>query len=102
LREGKVELVGGVLPVVTTDGMPMSGSVLALVRPETVHLGLDDAGPATVVPVSFRGPVTRVTSLLTDGTELHADLAGGLAEEFTPGRRVRPLYWPDPVMVLAG
>ena len=100
LREGKVELIGGVLSVVATDGGPASGSVTALVRPETVHLGLDDAGPATVVRVSFRGPVTRVTSLLTDGTELHADLASGLAEEFTPGRRVRPLYGPDPVMVL--
>jgi putative spermidine/putrescine transport system ATP-binding protein len=100
LRDGRVELVGGVVPVVSTPDSPTSGTVTALVRPETVHLAVDDAGPATVVRVSFRGPVTRVTSLLTDGTELHADLASGLAGEFTPGRRVRPLYGPDPVMVL--
>jgi putative spermidine/putrescine transport system ATP-binding protein len=100
LRHGVIEVVGGRLAVVPGADNPVTGSAIALVRPETVHLAVDEAGPATVVRSSFRGPVTRVTALLTDGTELHADLPSGLAEQFQPGRRVQPLYGPDPVMVL--
>ncbi|MGA5703595.1 ABC transporter ATP-binding protein [Peterkaempfera bronchialis] len=69
---GEVRVLGRRLPV---DGpLPSDGELEALVRPESVRVAADPAGPDRVVAASFLGAVTRVTVRLADSTEVKADL----------------------------
>ena len=78
-----------------------TGSGAALVRPESVRLAVDDAGQATVLAVSFLGPISRATVTLTDGTVVLAQLPSAEASALAIGQRVRVSVDPVPVLVVA-
>jgi putative spermidine/putrescine transport system ATP-binding protein len=109
-----VEVAGRRLPVRNPAAAAGLGSadVTVLIRPEAVRLvpGQADGsanadigagtGPATVRQVGFRGPITRVTAVLADGTEVLVDLPSGTAGELTPGRAVEVVLDEAAVMVV--
>jgi putative spermidine/putrescine transport system ATP-binding protein len=78
-----------------------TGAGTALVRPESVSVVADEAGPATVATVMFLGPLSRVTCTLADGTGVLAQLASSEALHLQPGDRVRLEVDPAPVLVVA-
>jgi putative spermidine/putrescine transport system ATP-binding protein len=80
-------------------GSAGSGGV-ALVRPEAVSVSPDPAGPATVVAVSFRGPVSQV-SVDVGGSLVLAQLGSGSALALKPGQQVSLSIDPAPVLVVA-
>ena len=79
-----------------------SGPGFALVRPEAVSVVDDAYGGATVTAVMFLGPLSRVTCLLADGTDVVAQLASSDALRLQPGQAVRLEVEPSPVLVVAG
>ncbi|MDZ5660449.1 ABC transporter ATP-binding protein [Nocardioides sp. zg-1308] len=78
-----------------------TGEGVALVRPESVSVVADPAGPATVATVMFLGPLSRVTCTLADGTDVVSQLASSEALRLEPGDRVRLEVAPAPVLVVA-
>ncbi|MBW5486115.1 ABC transporter ATP-binding protein [Streptomyces bambusae] len=97
-----VEVLGRRLLV---DGTPPEAAGTAdaevdvLVRPESVQVAADDAGPARVLATSFLGATVRLTVALPDGTRVKADLPAHEAAALTAGAAVR-LSLPDrPVLV---
>jgi putative spermidine/putrescine transport system ATP-binding protein len=96
---GRVEVLGTSVPVV---GQAVAdGAVTALVRPEAIVLaGSDGAGvDASILAASFLGPISRLTVVLPDGSNLMAQLPTSMATTFTPGTAVRVSVRPDPVPV---
>ncbi|WP_405063991.1 ABC transporter ATP-binding protein [Kribbella sp. NBC_01505] len=95
-------IANGATVTVTGSRLPLSvhtdGPVTALIRPEAVRLTEDPDGNTTITTISFRGPVTRVTGRLDDGTPITADLPSAQASPFTEGSRVRLSYAEDPVL----
>jgi putative spermidine/putrescine transport system ATP-binding protein len=98
--DGKVR-VGGQLLAAEGDAPTPGQEVTALVRPEAVVVGADEAGDYVVVVSTFRGSTARLRLLRTDGFELLADVASHRADELTPGRRVSVSLLERPVL-LAG
>ncbi|MFE0676822.1 ABC transporter ATP-binding protein [Streptomyces sp. NPDC058867] len=95
LDRDTVEVLGQRLPV--EGPVPSTADVDVLVRPETVRVGADPAGDATVVASSFLGAVTRLTVRLADGTEVKADLPAD--EAVAPGAAVRLTLPARPMLV---
>ena len=75
-------------------------SGLALVRPESVSVAPDPSGAASVVAVSFRGPISQVTVDVA-GTLVLAQVGSGAALALQPGLRVAVTIDPVPVLVVA-
>ena len=98
VRDGVASVMGREVPVLPGSA---TGPGHALVRPESVSVVADDAGPARVLTVMFLGPLSRVTCTLADGTEVVAQLASVDALQLQPGERVRLEVAPSPVLVVA-
>jgi putative spermidine/putrescine transport system ATP-binding protein len=97
-----VEVAGTRLPVrdaVEANGF-VSREVRVLVRPEAVRLTASGTGSARVRQLGFRGPITRVTATLSDGTDLLVDLPSGAAAGLTAGGAVEVELDQAPVMVV--
>ncbi|WP_206051733.1 ABC transporter ATP-binding protein [Nocardioides ferulae] len=94
---GHAHVLGTRVPVLPGSA---SGSGLALVRPESVQLTLDEQGSARVATVAFLGPLSRVTATLPDGTDVVAQVRSADAVELTAGQRVRLQVSPAPVLVV--
>jgi putative spermidine/putrescine transport system ATP-binding protein len=77
----------------------VSGSGTALVRPESVSVTADPAGPGTVTSIAFLGPVSRV-HLVLDGTDLISQMSSAEAKGLEVGARVRVDVEPSPVLVV--
>jgi putative spermidine/putrescine transport system ATP-binding protein len=86
-------------PIPTLPGSADAAGV-ALVRPEAVSVTPDAAGPATVVAVSFRGPVSQVT-VEVEGTLVVAQVGSGAALALEANQRVAVTIDPAPVLVVA-
>ncbi|WP_344668225.1 ABC transporter ATP-binding protein [Catenulispora yoronensis] len=79
---------------------PSGGEVAVLIRPEAVRLEPAEHGAATVRLAGFRGPITRITAVLADGTEVLSDVPSAAAAELVPGRRADVVLDDAPVMVV--
>ena len=80
-------------------GSRLGGEVAVLIRPEAVRFEPADQGAATVRQAGFRGPITRITAVLADGTEVLSDVPSAAASELVPGRRADVVLDEAPVMV---
>jgi putative spermidine/putrescine transport system ATP-binding protein len=97
---GVVEVAGRRLPV-RAGSEASSGGVSVLIRPEALRLEVASEGTATVRQAAFRGPITRVTAELEDGTQVLSDVPSGAAGALVPGARARMVLDETPVMVVA-
>ncbi len=85
----------------------VTGGGLALVRPESISLAADPAGPARVISVSFLGPISRVRFSMPDGSgsvtgaQGVAQLASSLAATLSPGDALAVRIDTAPVLVVA-
>jgi putative spermidine/putrescine transport system ATP-binding protein len=96
----EVEVLGQRLAVTQPPAVSAGSRVTALVRPESVLLTPAVAGTVRVARSSFRGPVTRVTVELADGTEVDSDLPSSAAVDLRPGTLADIRFAPEPVMVI--
>jgi len=103
------------VPATVTDGVAqlldtrvpalpgsVSGTGVAMVRPEMLTLTPETDGAAVVSAVSFLGPVSRIRCELADATVLTVQISSAQAHVYTPGTRVRVGVAPEPVLVVAG
>ncbi|AHH96742.1 ABC transporter ATP-binding protein [Kutzneria viridogrisea] len=95
-----VEIAGQRLRLARPIGNTPGALVTALIRPESVRLTPAVDGTAKVLRSSFRGPVTRVTVLLGDGTELDSDLPSSAAVDLRPGELAEVGFVDEPVMTV--
>jgi len=84
----------------TEAGPRSGGEVTVLIRPEAVRLEPAEDGTATVRQAGFRGPITRITAVLPDGTEVLSDVPSASAAELVPGRAAALVLDDAPVMVV--
>ena len=98
VHDGVASVLGREVPVLPGS---ITGAGHALVRPESVSVVADPAGPATVATVMFLGPLSRVTCTLADGSGVIAQLASADALRLQPGDSVRLEVAPSPVLVVA-
>jgi putative spermidine/putrescine transport system ATP-binding protein len=96
----EVEVLGQRLAVTQAPEVSAGSRITALVRPESVLLSPAIAGTVRVARSSFRGPVTRVTVELADGTEVDSDLPSSAAVDLRPGTLADIRFAPEPVMVI--
>ncbi len=101
VRGGSVEVRGTRLPIVQEGAA--DGPAVALVRPEAVTLGSNDAaesGPlvGTVIATAFLGATSRITVDLGDVTVL-AQLPTSEAAAHPAGTRVQLALRTDPVLI---
>jgi putative spermidine/putrescine transport system ATP-binding protein len=97
VRGGEVELLGTRRPL--AGSAPASGPVVALVRPESLHVSADAAGAGRVVTRTFSGASTRVAVALPDGVEVKIDVASAASADLTPGTAVTVRPADRPVLV---
>ena len=97
VTDGQASVLGHPIPVLPGSA---ERSGVALVRPEAVSVTADPAGAASVVAVSFRGPISQVT-IDIGGTVVLAQVASGVALALEPGQRVTVSIEPAPVLVVA-
>jgi len=96
---GTVEILGGV--VKTLPGSITSGAGLALVRPESIDVTLNDSGNATVFSASFLGASCRLSISLADGSRVTAQVPSPDAVGLHAGARVKVSLLDLPVFVKA-
>ncbi|RBY96623.1 spermidine/putrescine ABC transporter ATP-binding protein [Blastococcus sp. TF02-8] len=97
LDGGAVQLLGARRPV--AGAAPATGPVVALVRPESLLVTADPAGPGRVVTRTFSGATTRVLVALPDGVEVRVDVASTGSADLVPGATVRVTPAERPVLV---
>ncbi len=90
-------VLGSDVPVVRGS---VTGTGMAMVRPESVTVQLAPDGNATVVSVGFLGPISRVY-VEVDGQQLMAQVASSQATKLAAGDRVRVGVEDTPVLVIA-
>jgi putative spermidine/putrescine transport system ATP-binding protein len=100
VADGRVDVLGSV--VAAAQGSIPSGSGLALVRPESVLVTVDQVGESVVASVAFLGPISLVHCTLPDGSLVTAQAASAHARELSPGARVSVGVEPTEVLVIAG
>jgi putative spermidine/putrescine transport system ATP-binding protein len=92
--DGAAHVLGGRVPLL--DGSPGRGPVTVLLRPESIGVRADPAGPAEVVTASFLGSVGRVQVRMPDGGLVLAQVATGEVQHLGVGTRValevRPVH----------
>jgi len=98
VTDGRALVLGATIP--TLHGSVPQGEGVALVRPEAVSVAATDNGDATVVSVTFLGPISRVHCVLPDGQEVQAQISAALAATLAPQARVSLTVSPDPVLVV--
>ncbi|MBB3748674.1 putative spermidine/putrescine transport system ATP-binding protein [Mycolicibacterium sp. BK634] len=86
VADGRVRLLGTSLAA--AEGSITTGAGVALIRPESVRVSADPAGPATVASVSFLGPISLVHSIFDNGTRLIAQTSSAQATALSPGDRI--------------
>jgi putative spermidine/putrescine transport system ATP-binding protein len=96
-----VEVLGTVLPLVDPAAAD-TGTVTALVRPETVELTVEPGAPGRVLAASFLGSTSRVTVAMPDDTLIVAQVASAQLPQLPPGTEVRVGLRPVPVVLEAG
>ncbi|GAA1157325.1 ABC transporter ATP-binding protein [Nocardioides aquiterrae] len=96
--DGRADVLGTSVPVLPGSA---GGAGVALVRPESITVAADPAGPATVAAVSYLGPVSRVSLTLADGIVVVAQLPSIAADRLSVGDRVRVEVEPTAVLVVA-
>ncbi|WP_375483708.1 ABC transporter ATP-binding protein [uncultured Jatrophihabitans sp.] len=79
----------------------VGAAVTVLVRPEAMVVSANEAGDATVIVATFRGSLTRLRLMQTNGTELLADIPSHRSGELTPGRRASVTLLERPVLLAA-
>ena len=97
-ESGHADLLGRRVPLL--PGSTESGSVVALVRPESVQLTPDPQGNATVLAVSFLGSLCRVQVQLPGGDIVLAQVAAADVTALAPGSPVRVTAAPAPVFAV--
>ncbi|HQR25706.1 MAG TPA: ABC transporter ATP-binding protein [Nocardioides sp.] len=97
---GRAEVLGTEVP--TIEGSLAQGPGQALVRPESVTVGRDGGANASVVSVSFLGPISRVYCVIDGGQQVMAQVASSFAVTLQPGDRVTVGVEPTPLLVIAG
>ena len=98
VADGRVELLGVSLPV--AGGSVATGGGIALVRPESVHVVSDPHGPATVVSVSFLGPISLIHCVFDDGTRVISQSSSAHAAALAQGDRVAVRVEQSEVLVI--
>jgi putative spermidine/putrescine transport system ATP-binding protein len=99
VSSGTAQVFGTSVPAL--DGSITSGTGLAMVRPESVTVTADPHGSASVSSVAFLGPISRVHSLMPDGSLVTAQMASSQANGFAVGERVTLGVEPTGVLVVA-
>jgi putative spermidine/putrescine transport system ATP-binding protein len=97
-RDGRVEVLGTSLPLL--EGSADSGSVTALIRPESVRLTPEPGANAHVLAVSFLGSLCRTQARLSNGELVVAQMAAAEAVDLSPGTAVRVSVLPAPVFAV--
>jgi putative spermidine/putrescine transport system ATP-binding protein len=95
--DGEVELLGTRRPL--TGAAPASGTIVALVRPESLLVEADPGGAGRVVTRTFSGASTRLLVALPDGTEVRVDVGSAASQDLTPGTAVTVRPAERPVLV---
>jgi len=99
VHDGVVELLGSRVPVL--PGSVGSGKALALVRPESVAVTVDDQGTGRVVHAGFLGSLCRVSVDLATGESVVAQMPSTEASRLGPGSTVTVQIKPQPVFAKA-
>lgn len=86
VANGMVEIFG---QKVKHHGGETSGNLVALVRPESISLSVDNSGQARIITRSFLGPNSRITAKTSSGVNFHVDLPSAQAMELNPGSSVK-------------
>ncbi|EHB55218.1 Polyamine-transporting ATPase [Mycolicibacterium rhodesiae JS60] len=86
VADGRAHVFG--MSLALAEGSITTGSGVALVRPESVRVTADPDGRATVVSVSFLGPISLVHCIFDDGTRLIAQSPSAHTADLSPGVRV--------------
>ena len=97
VSDGGVRVLGHRLPLI--DPSSPTGSVTAIVRPESVGVQPSDSGTARVVSASFLGSMGRVSVALADGTLVLAQVPSSQVMALTPGTAVELTLAAVPVVV---
>jgi putative spermidine/putrescine transport system ATP-binding protein len=98
--DGKSVEVAGRRLAVRESGPRSGGEVAVLIRPEAVRLQPAEDGTATVRQAGFRGPITRITAVFPDGTEVLSDVPSASAADLVPGAKAAVVLDDAPVMVV--
>jgi putative spermidine/putrescine transport system ATP-binding protein len=98
--DGKSVEVAGRRLAVRESGPRSGGEVVVLIRPEAVRLQPAEDGTATVRQAGFRGPITRITAVFPDGTEVLSDVPSASAADLVPGAKAAVVLDDAPVMVV--
>ena len=98
-RDGRVEVLGTSLPLL--EGSDATGSVTALIRPESVRLSAEPGAANHVVAVSFLGSLSRAQVQLPSGELVVAQMAAADVADLAPGTAVRVTVLPAPVFAVA-
>ncbi|HTW05499.1 MAG TPA: ABC transporter ATP-binding protein [Streptosporangiaceae bacterium] len=95
----QVSVLGVVVPVHGSTAAGLSGDVDVLVRPETLHIAVQEAGNGIVTDRTFLGSVTRVSVRLSGDVTVKVDRATTEAAEMLPGASVQVSLPVTPVHV---
>ena len=99
------QVSGSTARVLDTDVPVVRGSVsgtgVAMVRPESVTVQLAPDGTGTVVSVGFLGPISRVYVERPGDLQVMAAIASSQASKLAVGDKVRVGVEPSPVLVVA-
>jgi putative spermidine/putrescine transport system ATP-binding protein len=85
---GEVQILGHRVAVANPEGYVGGGAVEALLRPESIGVVRDAAGPGEITDRTFLGSVTRLEVTLDGGQKVLVDAHGHGAESPEPGERV--------------
>ena len=96
-KAGMVDMLDSRVPLL--DGSAESGDVTVLVRPESIQVTPSPEGNATVVAMSFRGPICLVRIRLAAGDVVLVQVPSAESAELALGAAVRATM--RPVHVLA-
>ena len=97
-QDGMVNVIGSRVPLLKES--VGSGPVIALVRPESVHLTPDVDGNARVSVMGFRGSIGMVQARLAGGDRVLAQVSSEESALLPPGTAVRVTVRPVPVLAI--
>jgi putative spermidine/putrescine transport system ATP-binding protein len=82
-------------------GSAQSGTVIVLIRPESIAVTADPAGRATVVTASFLGSTGRLRAVTESGETVVAQIDNDAVATFNPGDKVTLIPRPNPALAIA-
>ena len=97
-RDGIAQVLGANVPLL--EGSVCEGSVMVLVRPESVLLAPDPKGTARVVAASFLGSIGRVRVRLADGSTLLAQVPSTSMAHFGHDDPINVSLQPIPALAI--